>query len=81
MIKEEIKKVVRERYARIVKQDSSCCGTIESSCGSSNSAHEISREIGYSDEELKAVPEDSNLGLGCGNPRCPCLFERRRDYP
>jgi len=68
MIKEEIKKVVRERYARIVKQESSCCGTIESSCGSSNSTHEISRGIGYSDEELKAVPEESNLGLGCGNP-------------
>ena len=68
MIKEEIKKVVRERYARIVKQDSSCCGTIESSCGNSNSTQEISKEIGYSEEELKAVPEESNLGLGCGNP-------------
>ena len=68
MIKEEIKKVVRERYARIVKQDSSCCGTIESSCGNSNSTQEISKEIGYSEEVLKAVPEDSNLGLGCGNP-------------
>ncbi len=67
-MKEQIKKVVRERYAKIVKQESSCCGTIESSCGSSNSAHKISKRIGYSDEELKAVPEDSNLGLGCGNP-------------
>ena len=68
MMKKEIKKVVRERYAKIVKQESSCCGTIESSCGSSNSGHEISKVIGYSEEELKAVPEDSNLGLGCGNP-------------
>src|SRR3990172_10879742 len=68
MMKKEIKKVVRERYAKIVKQESSCCGTIESSCGSSNSDHEISKVIGYSEEELKAVPEDSNLGLGCGNP-------------
>ncbi|HZX14507.1 MAG TPA: arsenite methyltransferase [Thermodesulfobacteriota bacterium] len=67
-MKKEIKKVVRERYAKIVKQESSCCGTIESSCGSSNSDHEISKVIGYSEEELKAVPEDSNLGLGCGNP-------------
>jgi len=68
MIKEEIKKVVRERYARIVKQDSSCCGTIESSCGNSDFTQEISKGIGYSEEELKAVPEESNLGLGCGNP-------------
>jgi len=68
MIKEEIKKVVRERYARIVKQESSCCGTIESSCVNNNSTQVISKQIGYSEDELKAVPEDSNLGLGCGNP-------------
>jgi len=24
--------------------------------------------VGYSPEELKSVPEDANLGLGCGNP-------------
>jgi SAM-dependent methyltransferase len=28
----------------------------------------LSRAIGYSDEELEAVPEGANLGLGCGNP-------------
>ena len=68
MIKEQIKKVVRERYAKIVQQEVSCCGTIESSCGNNNSMEEISKQIGYSEDELKAVPEDSNLGLGCGNP-------------
>src|SRR3972149_6503351 len=68
MIKEEIKKVVRERYAKIVQQEGSCCGTTESSCGNSNSAKEISKVIGYSEDELKAVPQESNLGLGCGNP-------------
>ena len=25
-------------------------------------------KIGYTDEELKEVPEGANLGLGCGNP-------------
>jgi len=68
MIKEEIKKVVRERYAKIVHQEGSCCGTTGSSCGNNNSTQEISQQIGYSEDELKAVPEDSNLGLGCGNP-------------
>jgi SAM-dependent methyltransferase len=28
----------------------------------------ISRGIGYSPEEMQAVPEGANLGLGCGNP-------------
>ena len=27
------------------------------------------REMGYSAEELAAVPEGANLGLGCGNPQ------------
>jgi SAM-dependent methyltransferase len=68
LIKAEIKKVIRERYAKIVKQGSPCCGSIESVCGESNSTQAISKKIGYSDDELKAVPEDSNLGLGRGNP-------------
>jgi len=29
---------------------------------------EISKKAGYTEEELRAVPEGANLGLGCGNP-------------
>jgi len=29
---------------------------------------DIGKRIGYSDKELRAVPEGANLGLGCGNP-------------
>lgn len=32
------------------------------------SAETLSKNIGYTDEDLKAVPEGANLGLGCGNP-------------
>ncbi len=28
----------------------------------------ISRNVGYADEDLRAVPAGANLGLGCGNP-------------
>jgi arsenite methyltransferase len=62
----EIKRTVREGYARIAKQATSyyasrrCCGS---------DIHEnLSKRIGYTDEELKAAPPESNLGLGCGNP-------------
>ena len=65
---EKIKQVVRESYAKIAKQGSSCCGPVNSCCGSTDLAQDISKSIGYTDEELKAVPEDANLGLGCGNP-------------
>ncbi len=64
----QIKKVVREGYAKIAKQDSSCCTPANSCCGSTNLAEDISKSIGYTEEELKAVPEGANLGLGCGNP-------------
>jgi len=68
MRKEEIKKVVREGYARIAKQDSSCCVPTNSCCASTDLAQDITKKIGYTEEELKAVPEGANLGLGCGNP-------------
>lgn len=60
----EIKKAVRDGYSRIAKQ-ASCCS---SSCCGTGSAVEISRRIGYTDEEMFSTPPESNLGLGCGNP-------------
>jgi SAM-dependent methyltransferase len=68
MEKGKIRKVVREGYAKIAKQNSSCCGPATSCCGSGHPAKDISKSIGYSEEELRSVPEGSNLGLGCGNP-------------
>ena len=71
MKEEEIKKVVRERYAKIARKGSSCCSppAKESPCCSQPSTAEaISKNIGYSDEEMGSVPEGANLGLGCGNP-------------
>jgi ubiquinone/menaquinone biosynthesis C-methylase UbiE len=64
----EIKKEVRKRYAEVAKKGSSCCAPASPCCGSGNLAQTISRAIGYSDEELESVPQNSNLGLGCGNP-------------
>jgi SAM-dependent methyltransferase len=63
----EIKKIVKEGYSRIAKQGTSCCPS-GSCCGSTNSAQDISKSVGYSDAEINAVPEGANLGLGCGNP-------------
>jgi arsenite methyltransferase len=61
MKNKEIKKVVREGYTKIAKGGCSCnCG-----CGVSN--EQVSKEIGYLNEEINNVPE-ANLGLGCGNP-------------
>jgi SAM-dependent methyltransferase len=57
----EIKNIVKKGYTKIAKEGCSCnCG-----CGISN--ENISKDIGYSNEEINNVPE-ANLGLGCGNP-------------
>ena len=68
MKSKRIKKVVREGYAKIAEQGSSCCGSVNSCCGGVDVAQDISRKIGYTEEELKNAPEGANLGLGCGNP-------------
>ena len=68
MREEETKKVVREGYARIAKQGASCCTPASACCRSTDPAQEIGRNIGYTEEELRSVPEGANLGLGCGNP-------------
>ena len=76
MKNEEVQKTVRERYGKIAQDSSSsCCGDskttlkISSCCGnSSTAAGSISKQIGYTDTDVNAVPEGANLGLGCGNP-------------
>ena len=68
MRKEEIKKVVREGYAEIARKRGSCCATPGCCGGSAAPTQNISKAIGYSDEEMISVPEGANLGLGCGNP-------------
>jgi arsenite methyltransferase len=67
-----IKDMVRARYGDIAaRADSSCCALMATTCCETATVPDLNakaREIGYSDEELAAVPEGANLGLGCGNP-------------
>ena len=45
-----------------VNQKASCCGPTEFS------VENMSTIMGYSKKDIKSVPEESNMGLGCGNP-------------
>jgi arsenite methyltransferase len=67
MKEEKVKKIVRNRYAKIAKTDGSCCVSSVSCC-SAPTEEQVSKMIGYSEDEVNAVPEGANLGLGCGNP-------------
>jgi arsenite methyltransferase len=68
MKKEDIRSKVREGYGRIAGGSNSCCGPASSCFGTGNIAETIGKTIGYSEEELKSIPQNANLGLGCGNP-------------
>lgn len=65
--KKIIKEHVKKGYAKIARQGGSCCPG-SSCCGGANLAKDISKTIGYTEEEMNIVPEGANLGLGCGNP-------------
>jgi arsenite methyltransferase len=64
---EEIKKMVREGYAKAIQKNTGCCSS-GSCCGSVSQPSVISEKVGYSVEDMNAVPEGANLGFGCGNP-------------
>jgi SAM-dependent methyltransferase len=66
---EKIKRIVREGYAKVAKKETPCCTGPHAPCSCSTStSDEISRRIGYSQEDIDSVPEGANMGLGCGNP-------------
>ena len=65
--KRKIKEMVREGYSKVARQGRSCCAS-SSCCPSSDTVRDISKTVGYSDNEINAVPDGANLGLGCGNP-------------
>lgn len=74
-----VRLAVRNRYAEIAVAGSSCCAG-SNCCGSTNPGADKARldrragraqslRLGYSEEDLTAVPDGANLGLGCGNPK------------
>ena len=70
MQKEILKEKIKENYGKIALNGNleSCCGPQEG-CDTNNiSKKQMSSIIGYNDIELKSIPEESILGLGCGAP-------------
>jgi SAM-dependent methyltransferase len=67
---DSLRQLVREGYAKIAQDTAAgCCPPGVSCCGSApQDADKLARELGYSVEELKALPDGANMGLSCGNP-------------
>ncbi|MFZ0926649.1 MAG: arsenite methyltransferase [Halobacteriota archaeon] len=69
MEEEEIKSAVRDAYSKVAKREISIpLNPLKCCCTKGDLSHDISRAVGYNEEELASVPEGANLGLGCGNP-------------
>lgn len=69
---DEIRRVVAENYASVAVSNGKECGCSPTSCcgtASEVSATEVAVALGYSQEEVGAVPDGANMGLGCGNPQ------------
>lgn len=79
-----VREKVREGYAKIAQsgswtaaameavspsKSSGCCGSGGGCCGPATfSPEQLAEAIGYSQDDLAAMPEGSNMGLSCGNP-------------
>ncbi len=62
--KDDVRAAVRDQYGRVARS----AGETGCSPGCCGPAPGASLALGYTPEQLAAVPEGSNLGLGCGNP-------------
>ncbi len=79
---EKTRRMVQQHYGRVAETGGqvSCCGSAsESKCCevsvSPGDLRETARRLGYSAEQLAALPENINLGLGCGNPVAMALLK------
>jgi len=68
--KENIREYIRKNYAEVAKNNGStscgCCGTQEEV--NTISIDQVSEKIGYKSDDLKEIPQEAIMGLGCGNP-------------
>ena len=79
MKEENVKKAVRDSYAKVAAGSSCGCGSSSGSCCSPvDTAKDISSNMGYSAEELERLPEGANLGLGLRQSSGNCFTEKRR---
>ncbi|MDH2907487.1 MAG: arsenite methyltransferase [Candidatus Nitrosotalea sp.] len=63
-----IKEKVKERYGKIALTGNSNCCCMPGECNTDDSLIDATKIIGYSQEELKSIPEAAILGVGCGAP-------------
>lgn len=67
---DEVREAVREAYGKVATTaDGRSCGCAPSCCTPGDANVAQSQKLGYSADDLAAVPQGADLGLGCGNPQ------------
>ena len=74
MDQDTLRKSVRVAYSKVALADNNgeSCGIESSCCGTSDDTAIntlISTRLGYTSDDLAAVPTGADMGLGCGNPK------------
>ncbi|OLS01782.1 methyltransferase domain-containing protein [Tissierella creatinophila] len=59
MDKKNIRKSINEFYDEIAEKEIKVKGDVD----------KLNKSLGYTEEDLKNIPEEAQLGLGCGNPK------------
>lgn len=77
LTEDTIRTSVRENYAAVAQRSKGCCGgnVSDEAVPNLGDPDKVSSQLGYSDEDLAAVPEGGNMGLGCGNPTAIAALE------
>jgi hypothetical protein len=74
MESDSIRKSVREHYGKVASHGGgcgctpACCSPTEEVAKEERGAVAHSQALGYSADDVHSVPDEANLGLGCGNP-------------
>ncbi len=64
-----VKQSVVDSYGKLAKSSSGgLFSKLFACCDPTENANQVGKVIGYSEEEMNAVPKGANLGVGCGNP-------------
>lgn len=68
--KEEVRDQIRKNYSKVALNGSGGCCCSPGCCDNDVAfdVNEITKNLGYSGDDLSNIPVQANMGLGCGNP-------------
>jgi SAM-dependent methyltransferase len=67
--KDSVHDIVRQNYGKVATAQQNGC------CGMDRPTATPAGKLGYSADEIAALPEGADLGLGCGNPQVIALLK------